>query len=122
MGLARIEIDTTNWPGPNTLFVDGIDLSNVVNRVTFDAKAGVHDGPPRLYLEGVGVGRIEALGVVVEKVSDVLAIQEFLASVDTDKLEAEALEGIGLESGMMTVGQAIIAKLMEWAGGNQDGT
>lgn len=116
MSLARYQL-TTDDNGQTKLVVEGHDISAYVQRVTVDHRQGYP--VPQVFVEGFGVGDIEGVGQFFERVEDSSSVVAFLQSVDPERLEREALETLGLESGgPASATEAILAKLMEYARGD----
>lgn len=115
MTLMDFDIDLSKI-GDAKVVIDGEDLSAKLSRVIVDTTAGE---VPKVYLEGNGRGPISGTGKVFEVVDQSEAIAQWLSRVDAERLERESLEGLGLglddATGPQTTGEAIIAKLIEWA-------
>lgn len=116
MAVSKFNIDLSS-AGEAKVIVEGVDISSHLQRVTVDAGVA-GDRLPRVYLEGTGLGEIEGVGHVIEKMDDRQSVLAWLAEVDPHKLEEEALEAVGLDGSAATVGEAIVLKLMEWASGD----
>jgi hypothetical protein len=109
--------------GNSKVVVDGHDISTEVSRIVVDASASRDNPIAKVILEGWGKGRIKVNGEVLEHLDQRQAAVEFLLTVDPQKLEQEALASMGLDAaGPQTAGEAILMKLITWAGGNPDGT
>lgn len=116
--MSRFEVEQKDggMPWEHRIVVDGVEISEHVSRFVFDAPMGEL---PRLILEGTGDGTIsEKTGVVMERLSDRVAIVEFLANIDAGTLEEKAMGRIGFDGDSTTPTEAMLKQLMDWASGN----
>lgn len=114
MKAAKVKVDTSDLTDPR-IEIEGVDVTAMISRFTVDVRAGQI---PVAYVEGVALSEVEGLANVIQVGDDREAVIAWLKNVDTDRLESEALEAVGLEGSAATVGEAIVKKLMEWASGD----
>lgn len=116
MGMREFYIETDAL-GHGKLEIDGVDLSEMVQRVTLDVRA---NEPTKLYIETTpGKAKaIRELGLVFDRTpgADSDTVLQFLQNVDFVTLEAAAMEKLtGLDGTIENPLAAALLVLQEWA-------
>lgn len=125
MGLTPFDIVLPAAGQSAKILIDGVNVANMVTRVTVDCHSS--DRIPQVFLEMKGEGCISGEGVVTQIVSADMDQRQhvvaFLSNLDPSTLEAAALEKLGGLGGMTTsTGEAFLEVLKEMVRGNNDGS
>lgn len=113
--LADIRIDLTS-PTGGRIYLNDEDVTHQVT--AFEVRAKAHE-ITQVWIDVIpGRGEISGPGIVYvrePREDDRVTVVEFLSNIDPATLEAEALEGMGMGDGNVTV--ALLAKLIDYAKG-----
>lgn len=118
MPLPRVKLNLSVDPGENRIEVDGHDITNKIAGVQVGRVAGEPFTHVTLHLRAEA--EIDSDLAEVIAVADTggaaKSLVELLDQVDPKVLEKQALDRLGsLDGGDMTVGQAFVETLKEWA-------